>query len=74
MSDKFPPRSLASLLGTARTIDFSKLPSSDPRYRNLKAYTLHFAEHQGGKALLETAKKLFADHDPYAALAAVSKA
>ncbi|KAG3197186.1 hypothetical protein PC129_g11169 [Phytophthora cactorum] len=29
---------------------------------------------EGGKALLETAKKLFADHNPYAALAAVSKA
>ncbi|ETM30786.1 hypothetical protein L914_21538, partial [Phytophthora nicotianae] len=39
-------------------------------YRNLEAYTVYVAERQGGKALLTTVEKLFADNDVYAALAA----
>ncbi|KAG6951305.1 hypothetical protein JG687_00013709 [Phytophthora cactorum] len=43
-------------------------------YGNLEAYTMQFAEHKGGRELLEKVKKMFADNDPNAALAAASKA
>ncbi|KAG6973861.1 hypothetical protein JG688_00003339 [Phytophthora aleatoria] len=55
-------------------VGLSRLPKSDPRYGNLEAYTLHFAEHEGGAALLEKVKKLFAGNDPNGALEAASKA
>ncbi|KAF1773323.1 hypothetical protein GQ600_11318 [Phytophthora cactorum] len=42
--------------------------------RVIPAYTLHFAEHEGGAALLEKVKKLFAGNDPNGALEAASKA
>ncbi|KAG2784161.1 hypothetical protein Pcac1_g6446 [Phytophthora cactorum] len=35
---------------------------------------MQFAEHKGGRELLEKVKKMFADNDPNAALAAASKA
>ncbi|ETK81821.1 hypothetical protein F441_10366 [Phytophthora nicotianae CJ01A1] len=70
---KLSPKKLASLLGAPYSIDFTRLPKSDPMYRNLEAYTVYVAERQGGKALLTTVEKLFADNDVYAALAAASK-
>ncbi|KUF89623.1 hypothetical protein AM587_10005895 [Phytophthora nicotianae] len=72
--NKLSPKELASLLGIPYSIDFTRLPKSDPMYRNLEAYTVYVAERQGGKAMLTTVEKLFADNDVYAALAAVSKA
>ncbi|ETI41788.1 hypothetical protein F443_13005, partial [Phytophthora nicotianae P1569] len=37
---KLSPKKLASLLGAPYSIDFTRLPKSDPMYRNLEAYTV----------------------------------
>ncbi|KAG6965467.1 hypothetical protein JG687_00005435 [Phytophthora cactorum] len=43
-------------------------------YRNLKAYTMYFAEHRGGADLLDKVNTMFDNNDPYAAITAASKA
>lgn len=62
------PSELLGLLETTR------VARSDPKYRNLEAYTMYFAESRGGTPLLNKLKTLFTDVDPYAALSAASSA
>ncbi|KAF4043123.1 RXLR domain-containing protein WY [Phytophthora infestans] len=50
----------------------SKLPTTDPRYGNLKAYTIYFAERQGGD-ILDKVKTLVADGDLFNAVTVASK-
>ncbi|OWZ08315.1 RxLR effector protein [Phytophthora megakarya] len=45
-----------------------------PIFSTIESYTLHFAEHEGGKALVEKVGSLFAKNDFRSALVAAEKA
>lgn len=62
---------LAIRLGSGQ--QFLMLPKTDLRFNTLEAFTVHFAAHRGGEAVMERVKMFFANNDFEAAFAAAGK-
>ncbi|KAG1686253.1 hypothetical protein DVH05_007027 [Phytophthora capsici] len=66
----FEPKVVAEMLAIPYSVNIMSLSKSDPKYLTWEAFTLYFAEHKGGKAMLERAKAAFANGNPRGALTA----
>ncbi|KAG1696597.1 hypothetical protein DVH05_018290 [Phytophthora capsici] len=67
------PKVVANMLAIPIPVNVVSLPKSDPRHLAWEAFTLYFAKHKGGEALLKKVKAAFASENPRGALAAVMK-
>ncbi|KAG1696603.1 hypothetical protein DVH05_022601 [Phytophthora capsici] len=73
VKDDFNPKVVAQMLAIPIPVNVVLLPKSDPRHLAWESFTLYFAKHKGGEAVLKKVKTAFANENPRAALAAAMK-
>ncbi|KAK1941891.1 hypothetical protein P3T76_006957 [Phytophthora citrophthora] len=69
----FDPKIVASMLAIPHPVSVVLLPKNDPRHLAWEAFTLYFAKHKGGEAMLKKVQASFANENPRGALAATMK-